>query len=305
VSTPAPRHRQRRAAAIAGAAVGAALAALAVLPAAAQAQKRPPMEFTRQVLFVLDFQRGPGADARLGREVGDEVREAAERALKSRELDVVGGKAVRLRLQTAGFQGDEFAAPSVLETAARFVRADEYVVGRVERGPAGVRLHAELRLVRDRGTRQPLPAVTAPDVGGAAAQLVRHVAQARVQMPHLRRCENALRDARHARALEAARQGAAADPSAAFVRACLLNALALVGSTPAERLAQAHTLLAIDSTSRQGLYHAARTFDGLKQRARRRRCGCASPRPTRTTWSRWRARCTRWSRAGAPRRPSR
>jgi hypothetical protein len=56
------------------------------------AQKRPVQEFTKQGLLVMNFQPGAGTDWRVGRKLGDEVRDRTGSLLNGREVEVIGGK---------------------------------------------------------------------------------------------------------------------------------------------------------------------------------------------------------------------
>lgn len=244
----------------------AALSALSLAWAAgAGAQKRPLPEFTRQGLLVMNFQTGTGADWRVGRKLGDEIRDRAAKLLNGREVEVIGGNEVQRKMALAGFPADFQMDPGTLEAVSRIVRADEYVVGRITRGPDGVHVDGELHIMRNRGTRQPIEPTVAPDIEQAAQKFARGIAAARTQLSYQRRCANALRDQKPAIALEAAKQGIAAAPDGAYIRACYLGAVTLAGTTAAERLAAAQAVLAIDSTSREALDGAARALDLLQR----------------------------------------
>ena len=96
----------------------------------------------------------------------------------------------------------------------------------------------------------------------------RSVTAARAQLGPERRCENALREGSGLRAVEAARAGIAAFPRGAIVRTCLVWALRQNGAPAAEVLAEADTLLAIDSINPHALEAAAVSLDSLRRRDR-------------------------------------
>ncbi|HZF67550.1 MAG TPA: hypothetical protein VEZ47_05905 [Gemmatirosa sp.] len=262
---PAPARFCPTLARLVGAAVLALAASLPGRPAAAQ--RRPLPEFTRQGLLVLTFRVDSGADARLGRQVGDEVRVRMERYADGREVEVLGGAEVRKRLNEAGYAQEDVFAGQTYETISRALRADEYVVGAVRRDARGLHLTGELRLVRNRWSRQPLPPVSHPSLVDATEAFARNVVAARAQLSHERRCENALREGRTPEALEAARAGIAATANGAFVRACQVRALGAAGAPADERLAAARLLLTVDPTSRAGHEAAARALDLRRERA--------------------------------------
>jgi tetratricopeptide (TPR) repeat protein len=224
------------------------------------------MEFTRQGLLVLEFEAGPGATRKLGREAADAVRDRLEKLVNEREVELLGGRATAQKLELYGIRQEQPPSGAELEYMTRTIRADEYVVARVERSGDAVRIAGELRLLRDRYTRQPIPVASGPSLEAAAEQMARSLAALRGQLVYQRRCENGVRDGKTAQALEAARAGAAAVPRGAFVRACLVSALAVAGVPASERLAAARELLAIDTASRAGLEGAARALDLLGQR---------------------------------------
>jgi tetratricopeptide (TPR) repeat protein len=249
------------------AALLAVLVASVGLPAAAPAQgRRTPLEFTRQGILILEFEAGAGANRKLGRDAADAVRDRMEKLVNERELELLGGRATVQKLELYGVRQEQPPSAGDLEYMSRTIRADEYVVARVDRGPGGVRIAGELRILRDRWTHQPIPPASGPSVEAAADQMARSIAALRQQMVYQRRCENGVRDGRSAQALEAARAGIAAVPRGAFVRACLVSALAVAGVPASERLTAARELLAIDSTSRAGIEGAARALDLLGQR---------------------------------------
>lgn len=243
----------------------ALLASASLIAARAGAQKRPVQEFTRQGLLVMNFEAGQGADVRLGRRLGDEVRDRAAALLNGRELEVIDGKEVQRKMIASGFPADFAMDAGMLAAVSRVVRADEYVVGRITRAADGIHVAGDLRLVRNRGTRQPLEPVVAPDLEQAAIHFSHSIGAARTQLAYERRCMNALREGKAAQGLEAARQGLAASPRGVFVRACYLGAITMNGTTASDRLAAAEAVLALDSTSREGLDGAARALDLLKR----------------------------------------
>ncbi|AHG92448.1 hypothetical protein J421_4913 (plasmid) [Gemmatirosa kalamazoonensis] len=244
-----------------------------VLPAAATAlatpalaQKKPPMEFTRQGLLVLNFTPGPGVDVKVGRKAGDRVRDRAGDLVNSREVDVVSAARARERLERDGFPSDIGLEPAVFNQVSRALRADEYVMGTVTRRGDAYRIDGELRLVRSAGTRQPLEPGVNADLDLAGDVVARSLVAMRAQLVHERRCMNALREGRGAQALDAAKQGITAVPRGAFVRACEVGALIATSAPAARVLAAAESLLAIDSTSREGLDGAGRALNALQRR---------------------------------------
>jgi hypothetical protein len=248
----------------------ACAAALALaLPAPADAQKAP-REFTRQGLLIPVFTLAPGVEVRAADRAADEARKAARKAVDGKEVDVIDAHRIDSTLVRAGYTASSKLAESEIHILGTAVRADEYILGHVERsdrqgGPA--RVSGTLVLMRDQRLRQPLPTVTAPRLDDAAAELGRAAAAARVQFVHERRCENALRDGSARRAAEAARAGIAAYPRAVVARVCLVWALKGGGSSPAEVLAVAREIIEIDTANAHGLEAAAVALDSLRRPA--------------------------------------
>src|SRR6202008_1178644 len=110
---------------------------------------------------------------------------------------------------------------------------------------------------RDIRMRQPLPVVSVNNFDRAVSQLATRINEARQQLRFQRRCENALRDAQGARAIQAAREGIALYPRAALARTCLLWALRAIGAPATQILAEAEGLLEIDPVAAHGLEAAA------------------------------------------------
>ncbi|HEY2906559.1 MAG TPA: hypothetical protein VGJ29_11720, partial [Vicinamibacterales bacterium] len=116
------------------------LCALLGAAAAAQGQnKKVAPEFTRQGLLIVNFAPGAGADLKLGRRAGDVVRDRLARFVDKKQVDVIDGDAIRIRLFTDGFSPDTTYSVSVAHAIGRFLRADEFLLAHVSTSPSGVR----------------------------------------------------------------------------------------------------------------------------------------------------------------------
>ena len=248
---------------------------LCVVAQEAVAQRRPAPEFTQQSVLVGNFwvtgqKETPSQtknDLKLGREVGDWVRKRLAETVNKRETKVIDGYDIRESLIRAAFSPDaSFTIPALRQQGQSF-RTDEIVWGIATRLPdGGLRLDGSLVLYRDVRMRQPLPSVTAKTFDRAVSQLVVKVNEARAQLKFQRRCENALRDANGARAIQAAREGISAYQRGALARTCLVWALRATGAPATQLLAETEQLLDIDSVSPHGLESAAIALDSLKRR---------------------------------------
>ena len=247
-----------------GLAPGLAIAVALTLGAAPLAAQR--QEFTRQIILVTNFESGAGTDAKAGRKAADEVRDRLEKLVNDKQADVIPGYAIRQKLELSGIQADSALHPGDVRMLAREVRADEYVLGTVRKVQGGVQVSGHLMLVRDPRLRQPIPATTAGDVDAAAAAWSRGLAQARLQLIPMRRCENALRDGKGAEALRFAREGAATWPKAVLARTCLLWALRTQGGTADELVSISREILAEDPAAFHALEASAIALDSLRRR---------------------------------------
>ena len=227
------------------------------------AQRR--QEFTQQGLLVSPFK---SADKKLGNHVADEVRGRVDKAANRRELDVIDEKAMTSALFSAGFPSDMVPDLSQVRALSRFLRADEYLMGTVDRTPAGFRVRARLVLARDVRMQQPLPEAIDPDADRAAARIAASVTEARRQLAPQRRCENFLRDGHPREAIAAAAEGVTLYPRSTLARGCLLAAQLVVGTAADSVLAIAGEMLRVDTSSFYALQGAAQAYDALKDKER-------------------------------------
>ena len=241
------------------------LSAGALIPLASPLHAQRRQEFVQQGLLIPPFKAG---DRKLGNKVADEVRDRVEKAHNKRELDVIDERKMTDALFSAGYPPD--LAPDLTEVRAlsRYLRADEYLLGTVEKTQAGVLVRTQLVLARDMRMRQLLPVVVDPDPEAAGAKMAAAVNEARKQLVPHRRCENHLRDGRTPAAIEAALEGVRLYPRSTLARRCLLTAY-VHGGRPADSvLVIANEMLRVDSTSFHGLEGAAQSYDALQQRER-------------------------------------
>ncbi|HEY2377822.1 MAG TPA: hypothetical protein VGH98_17750 [Gemmatimonadaceae bacterium] len=250
-------------AAIANFALTLLLGALLVAPA--EAQKKTP-EFTRQGLLITTFVPRGTADFGFGNKAADEIRGRVAKFSNKREVDVISGGDIGWQLTKAGMPEDTLLDEPTIRTLGKLMRADEYVVGSVERAPHRVRLSGRLVLMRDQRMSEPLPAATAENLGLAADQFGRALAAARGELVPQRRCENALRDLQPERALQSAREAVAAYPPGVLAHVCLTWALRATGAPSTEVLTAAKEVLAGDSLNPHGLENAAIALDSLHRR---------------------------------------
>lgn len=245
------------------------IASLAPL-VAADAQRRPPLEFTQQLILVANFQVGTKPtrnDFKFGRNVADEVRDKLGDAINGKEAKVIGGFDTHQTLELSSYSPDTTLTMEELWIQGQFLRADEIVTGTAARLPNNqVKVDAVLYLWRDVLLKQPLPSVTARSTGDAAKIVAQHIAAARQQIKPQRRCENALRLNQPEQGLRFAREGVQAYSRGTLVRTCLMWALANTRAPVTAILEEAQHILAIDPTATYALEAAAVALDTLRRR---------------------------------------
>lgn len=163
-------HARARRRALAGAAAIAAIVAFA-WPAGAQRakDKKDAQEFTRQGLLIVNFAPRAGADMKLGRKAAEAVRSRIGKLVNKREVDVIDGDDIEIRMERAGFNPDTVYELRDIRAVGKYLRADEFVIASVSNGPAGPRISGQLFLFRDERLRQPLPEVTARKIDSATS----------------------------------------------------------------------------------------------------------------------------------------
>jgi tetratricopeptide (TPR) repeat protein len=246
-----------------------------VLSGRASAQRRQPLEFTQQGVYVTNFRVAPGAvttpaalraDLKIGRRAGDAVREYLIDVVDKRETKVITTLEVRDALKRAGYGEDTVFTVDELKQQGKYFRIDEMVIGNVTRHARGVRVDATLILFRDPRMRQPIASANGTDIDRAGKALAKNLEEARAQLKFQRRCENSLRDGFGQRAIQHAREGVAAFGRGALVRTCLMWALSATGAPATDVLAEAERVLQIDSVSPHAIEVAAIALDTLKRR---------------------------------------
>lgn len=222
-------------------------------------------EFTRQSMIVNAFE---GSDARLGRALAGALRGRIARAHSKRELSVVGNDDVLDLVEGSGISLDKAMSRATLRTVAKSLRADEMLIGSVQRNGNAFSAEARLVLVRDERLVQSLPKATANSLDGVANALAESVRKARLQLVPHRRCENAVRDGALPKAIAHAREGIAAAPEGVIARSCLLTAMVLNNAPAADILREAEASLTVSPDDYHALDAAARAEDALGNRPR-------------------------------------
>lgn len=228
--------------------------ALCLLTFAATAEAQ--QKFTTQVL-VLPVFRGP--DRGMGGKVRDIIRGRISDAFPKSEVRLVAGE-VDNWLRLSGFEENAALSEAELKEMTKKFRADERILGVVERVDGRIRVNAELTLVRDLHLTQPLKGEGAT-VAEAAEAVAREAVAARKQLVPMRQCENLSRDEKAAEAAVAASAGVAIYPRAVPARLCLLGALIKLDAKHDTVIAVAKAVLDIAPTNATALTILADAYD--------------------------------------------
>ena len=208
---------------------GVTLTAIFAAATSLTAQKAPPPEFTRQGILITNFTPSAGADLKMGREAADAVRDRVGKLTNKKELEVIGGRDIRYKLEIAGYRVDTLLERQDIRAPGRAMRADEVLMGGVQRRPAGVRLTASLVLLRDERITQPLLPVDGPNIERSAAEMAKQI-------------------------------------NSTLARTCLVVALRASGAPAAEVLQAANEILAIDAANFHALDAGSVALDSLRRR---------------------------------------
>ena len=232
----------------------------------AQRGKKEAPEFTRQGLLIVNFTPGAGANMKLGRNAANDVRSRVSHLVNRREVDVIDGGEISYRMERAGYNPDTTYSLNDMRALGKFLRADEYLIGRVTNGPGGPTISGELVLMRDEKLRQPIASASAPKLDSAVSMFAHAIVAARAQLTGQRRCENDLRENRGQQAIAEAREGVAIYSRSTLARTCLMWAMRQMGTPHAEVLEVAQAALAVDPKSFYALESAAIALDSLRRR---------------------------------------
>jgi tetratricopeptide (TPR) repeat protein len=237
----------------------AVIASLLIAPSTSDAQRRqPPQEFVQQTIIVPNFH---SSNRKLGAQAGEAMRDRVGKGVSRRQLEVVPHDVFREKLTRAGFRDDTVFALVQMQALARDLRADEYLVGEVERDGDDYLLSARLVMVRDIHVSVPFGPVVERTLSRAADRIAEMVREERAQLPHLRRCENAAREGQTEEALSQASSAIAELKSAPLIRLCRMRVLLAAKAAPERILADARVILQRDSTNPYAIEATARASD--------------------------------------------
>jgi tetratricopeptide (TPR) repeat protein len=231
-----------------------AAAGLAASAAPALAQGRAPATGPRLMVPVF---AGPKP---LGLQTADELRERLKSDYQVKTIWTVPKTDITGILDASGFRTDTAVSNADLRELARTARADEILLGTVTRTPNGVHVEPRLVLSRDLSISQPLPAVDAGNVGGAAKSISKEVGNARRQLDAYNKCETSARAGNYAAAIQAANAGTSTYANATLVRICRLNAYLAMKAPTDTIIANAKDILRLDPKNKIALNAAGQAL---------------------------------------------
>ena len=230
----------------------AATLAISAAPARAQA-KAPP---TGPRLMVPVF----AGSKPLGAQLADDLRDRLKLDYPTKNIWTVPKTDITGILDASGFRTDTAVSNADLRELARTARADEILIGMVTRTATGVHVESRLVLPRDLAISQPLPAIDAGNVGGAAKSISKAVGDARKQLGAYNKCEEQARAGSYDAAIQTANSGTASYGNATLVRICRLSAY-LAKKAPSDTiLANAKDILRIDPKNKIALNAAGQAL---------------------------------------------
>lgn len=198
------------------------LTAVRPLTLSAQQRGRGPGADTPRIL-VATF-RTSGADARVGVDGADALRNRVQRDNRAEDLWVIPRSQMNEALVQSGFSPDSVLSLDDLKLLAQNFRADAIVDGEVVKTATGVAVRARLVLPSNTGLVQPLPVVEAPTVADAAKALELHLEEAQKSLLDFRRCASAISAQQYDEAQRAAQLGILRYPASTLSRLCLMDA---------------------------------------------------------------------------------
>jgi predicted Zn-dependent protease len=164
------------------------------------------------------------ADNLTGFQASNAIRTRISNSFTPRQLYVTPWETIDGFLKSSGYKSDSALGSSDLKELGRAMRADEILMGSVTKTGAGLRMEPRLARQTAIDQTQPLPVVEVTKPEDGARLIEKSYTDARKQLPHVRNCENAIRDNQLPKAIAMARQGITAYPNATIARLCLAQA---------------------------------------------------------------------------------
>lgn len=244
-------------------AVPALLSAQQGLSRTSAANRAPDKDATQ--IMITSFKSSDKAEAAKGEkgisyQAAEEMRNKVDGAFSPKQVYVVPIERINPNLVASQFSTTEGLESHDAKQLAVMLRADEFVMGTVEKTATGFKVTADMVLSRDISARQPLGVGEAPKLGDAVKVLVTEMKEARKQSDGEKKCTNAAREKKYAEAIAFANGAIAAYPKATLARMCLLAVLGVSKAPQAEISKVAGELSAIDPRNNFALGYLADAY---------------------------------------------
>ena len=264
------KSTQRQAAAAAGLLVLVLMGAPAI--AAAQPRQGPeqrggPAGPDTKGMLVATFKSD---DRQLGVQAADAVRRRLQDEYTMKQLNVISKRGIDATLEQSGYKPDSALSASDLMELGKQVRADYVLDGSASKTAEGVKVEVRMLLRRGQTTyAQPFAPVTSKNVGDAAKEIHRSIAEALKSMPGIVSCENNIRAQKYDVAVSDARTVLTTYPASTLGKLCMLQAFTQSKAAPDSIIRVAKDILANDPGSIIALGYLADAYNakGAKESA--------------------------------------
>lgn len=187
----------------------------------------------------------------LGKDAGDELRNRLRDDHNANDLTVIPLYSINRALEQSGYKTDSALNRNDLIELAKQQQAIEAVYGSVTKlGKDSVRWDATLFIRSGQvAVPQPLPTVTAKDLGAAGKEMEKSVDDAQKQLKGYTDCHNNYLGNKYDLAIKGARDAIVAYPKSTVARLCMLQAMSAMKAPSDSLISTASGILALDSTN--------------------------------------------------------
>jgi tetratricopeptide (TPR) repeat protein len=182
-------------------------------------------------------------DRKLGVEMAEDLRKRVSQEHSQKELFVIQKRAIDGTLEASGYRPDSALSSSDVMELAKQLRGEIVIDGTVNKVGDGLMLDVKVLTKSGQATlSQPLPVMTAKDVGDASKQLEKAISESNKALVPFKQCKNNMLAAKYPEAATAARAGLTAYPNSAFSRVCLLQSLVAQKASPDQIIEAANAI---------------------------------------------------------------
>lgn len=187
----------------------------------------------------------------LGKDAGDELRNRLRDDHNANDLSVISLYAINRALEQSGYKTDSALNKNDLIELAKQQQAIEAFYGSVTKlGRDSVRWEGTLFIRSGQvAIPQPLPTVTAKNLGDAGGAMERAVDDAQKQLKGYTDCHNNYLGNKYDLAIKGAREAIQVYPKSTVARLCMLQAMSAAKAPTDSLINVANGILALDSTN--------------------------------------------------------